>query len=325
MPKTESVNTNYPSASSPSKPSQKDNKNSIIILLIVALIGSWIYFIFARNQSNNVIEEKNAQYATLDSAKTAVQQEYDLALVRLDGLTQSNKGLDSLVKTRNAELDILKSKFRSLVGKQNATAAELAEAKKLVGQLNVQIDDYVREIERLQAENQQLNIEKGNLTAENKTLNENLSTEQSARKNAEDKVDIGSTLHASNFNIEAIFEKKSGKEKITGSSRRADKLRISFTLDENRIATSGTKQLFIVAKDPSGKVIKEDALASGTIGSRVDGQVDFTTKLEIEYKQSEPKTVGFDLRQTEKYTKGTYSIWVYQNGYKIGQGSATLR
>jgi regulator of replication initiation timing len=211
------------------------------------------------------------------------------------------------------------------VGKQNATSADLAAARRLVSELNGRIDDYVKEIERLQGENIQLTADKNNLTNENKNLSNNLANTESAKKEAENKVDVGSTLHASNFNIVAINERNSGKEKSTTSAKRADKFRISFNLDENRIATSGTKQLFIITKDPSGKVIKEETLASGTINTRQDGQLDFTTKLDVEYKQSEAKFVSFDLRQADKYTKGNYSIVVYQNGFKIGEGVAVLK
>jgi hypothetical protein len=66
-------------------------------------------------------------------------------------------------------------------------------------------------------------------------------------------------------------------------------------------------------------------LASGTINTRQDGQLDFTTKLDVEYKQSEAKFVSFDLRQADKYSKGNYSIVVYQNGFKIGEGVAVLK
>ncbi len=303
----------------------KDNKSNIIILLAILLVGSWGYFLYARNEANNVIAEKNADYSTLDSAKNAVQNEYNAALLRLDELTVSNAGLDSIVKRRNTEMDVLKGKFKSLVGKQNATAADLAEAKKLVEELNGKIDDYVKEIERLQTENKQLTVDKENLTTENKNLNTTLASTEAAKKDAENKVDVGSTLHASSFNITPINEKNSGKEKSTSSAKRADKLRVSFNLDENRIATSGPKQLFIIAKDPSGKIIKEEALASGSINTRQDGQVDFTTKIDVDYKQGEAKNISFDLRQTEKYLKGNYAVVVYQNGFKIGEGIATLK
>ena len=303
----------------------KDNKQNIIILLAILLVASWGYFFYAKSQSNAVIAEKNADYANLDSAKNAVQTEYNAALLRLDELTASNAGLDSIVKKRNTEMDILKGKFKSLVGKQNATAADLAEAKNLVAELNGKIDGYVKEIERLQTENKQLTVDKENLTTENKSLNTTLASTEAAKKDAENKVDVGSTLHASAFSITPINEKSSGKEKSTSSAKRADKLRVSFNLDENRIATSGPKQLFIIAKDPGGKVIKEEALASGSINTRQDGQVDFTTKIDVDYKQGEAKNISFDLRQTEKYMKGNYAVIVYQNGFKIGEGIATLK
>jgi regulator of replication initiation timing len=222
-------------------------------------------------------------------------------------------------------MDVLKGKFKSLVGKQNATAADLAEARNLVTELNGKIDGYVKEIERLQTENKQLTVDKENLTTENSNLNSTLASTEAAKKDAENKVDVGSTLHASAFSITPINEKNSGKEKSTSSAKKADKLRVSFNLDENRIATSGPKQLFIIAKDPGGKIIKEEALASGTINTRQDGQVDFTTKIDVEYKQGEAKNISFDLRQTEKYIKGNYAVVVYQNGFKIGEGIATLK
>ncbi len=319
------MNTTYPSASNQFPEPKKDNKSSVIILLSIALIGSWIYFFYARNEANSVIDEKNAQYATLDSARNTIQREYDSAIVRLEELTQTNTGLDSLVKTRNAELDVLKSKFRSLVGKQNATSEDLSQAKKLVSDLNSRIDDYVQEIQRLQAENQQLNMDKTNLSTENKNLNTTLSAANTARKQAEQKVDVGSTLRASGFSIVAIHERNSGKERSTSSAKRADKMRISFNLEQNRIATSGTKQLFIIAKDPAGKVIQEEGLASGMFDTRQDGQLEFTTKLDAEYNQNETKNISFDLKQSEKYMKGNYRIVVYQNGFNIGEGMAVLK
>ena len=319
------MSSNYPSSGGYGNSNQKDNKKNIIILLVILLIASWAYFFYARNEANQVIVEKDAQYATLDSAKNQVQKEYDEAMLRINDLTSMNSGLDSLVKTKDKELSVIKDKFKSLIAKQNATKADLEEAKNLVKELNGKISDYVQEIERLQAENKQLTTDKNNLTAENKTLSTNLTNTEIAKKEAEDKVDVGSTLHASGFKITAINERNSGKERSTSSAKRADKLRVSFNLDENLIAKAGTKQLYIIAKDPSGKVITEETLGSGKVGTRKDGQIDFTTKIEVEYKTGELKYVGFDLRQTEKYTKGNYSVVVYQNGFKIGEGIAVLK
>jgi cell division protein FtsL len=317
--------TTNPTSGSFSQETKKDNKGTIIIVLLIALVISWVYFFYTKNQTNNLISEKDAQYSTLDSSKNSVQKEFDDAMVRLEEMTQTNVGLDSLVKTKDKEMQVLKTRFRTLVSKQNATAEDLAEAKVLVGELNGKINDYVREIERLQAENKQLTVDKAGLTADKQNLEKNLATTEVAKKDAEDKVDVGSTLHASSFQIAAINETNSGKEKSTSKAKRADKLRISFMLDENRIAISGTKMLFIIAKDPSGKIIKETALGSGSFDTRQDGQLDYTTKLTTEYTQGESKSINFDLKQTDAYSKGSYTIIVYQNGFKIGQGIAVLK
>jgi len=319
------MSTNFPSSVGPSEGQNKNNKNNIVIILAIVLVASWAYFFYARNEANNVIAMKEADYATLDSSKNVIQKEYDDAMIRLEQMTATNSSLDSLVKSRDEELNQLKSKFKGLVNKQNATASDLAAAKKLVGDLNGKIDEYIKEIGRLQKENKQLTTDKENLTTENKTLSSNLAVTESAKKEAENKVDVGSTLNASSFTIKAINEKSSGKERETASSKKADKLRIAFNLDANRISTSGTKQLYIVAKDPTGNTIKEQALASGSLATREDGQVAYTTRLDIDYKQGETKYVSFDLRQGDKYSKGTYSIVVYQNGFKIGEGQAILK
>jgi hypothetical protein len=61
------------------------------------------------------------------------------------------------------------------------------------------------------------------------------------------------------------------------------------------------------------------------INTRQDGEVDFTTKIDVEYQQGVSKGISFDLNQLDKYVKGNYAIVVYQNGFKIGEGIATLK
>ena len=319
------MTTNYPSAGGYNDEPKKDNRGTIIIALVIALIASWGYFLYSNNKTNNLITEKDAQYTVLDSTKNAIQKEYDDAVVRLEEMTKTNSSLDSLVKTKDTEMEALKGKFRNLVNKQNATAKDLADAKSLVGELNGRINQYIQEIERLQAENQQLSTDKANLTSEKKVLEQDLNTTQIAKKEAENKVDVGSTLHASRFSISPINEKNSGKEKTTSRAKRVDKLRISFLIDENRISVSGKKILYIIAKDPAGKVIAESDLGSGKFDTRQDGNLDFTNRIEIDYVQGQEKSISFDFKQAEKYMAGNYSIWVYQNGFKIGEGVALLK
>jgi myosin heavy subunit len=317
--------TNYPSASPQTPAPKKDNRGLIYGVLIAALLGTWGYIIYDKSKNKEVMQQKDVQYAALDSSKNQVQKEYEDALLRLDAMTGANTKLDSLVKTRDKELEQTKSRIKTLVSKQNATAADLAEAKSLIKELNGKIDGYVAEIERLQGENQTLTQEKNTLTTQKAELEQNLSTTTTAKQAAEEKVDIGSTLHASNFKINAINEKSGGKEKATSTAKRADKLRISFQLDENLIAPSGVKDLYIMVTDPAGKLVSEQGLNSGTFTTRKDGEKQFTNKVSVNYEQGAVKPVSFDLKQTDKYQPGNYKVEVYHNGFKIGENTVVLK
>jgi TolA-binding protein len=317
--------TNYPSATPQSPAPKKDNRGLIYGILIVALLGTWGYIIYDKSKTKEVMQQKDVRYTMLDSSKNQVQKEYEDALLRLDAMMGANTKLDSLVKTRDKEVEQVKARIRTLVNKQNATAADLAEARSLINQLNSKIDGYVAEIERLQGENQSLTAERNTLTTQKTELEQNLSNTQTAKKAAEEKVDVGSTLHASNFRIAAINEKSGGKEKATTTAKKADKFRISFDLDENLIAPSGQKDLYILVTDPAGKLVSEQGLNSGTFTTRKDGEKQFTNKVSVDYEQGARKNVSFDLKQTDKYQPGAYKVEVYHNGFKIGENTVQLK
>jgi myosin heavy subunit len=317
--------TNFPSATPPAQEPKKDNRGLIYGVLIAALLGTWGYIIYDKSRTKEVIQQKDVQYAALDSSKNMVTKEYEDALLRLDAMTSSNTRLDSLVKSKDQELEGLKGRIKNLVNKQNATAADLKEARALISELNGKIDGYLVEIQRLQAENQQLTQDKQTLTTQKAELEQNLATTSTEKKAAEEKVDIGSTLHASNFKINAVNVKGGGKEKNTSTAKRADKFRISFDLDENLIAPSGKKDLYVVVTDPSGKVVSEQGLNSGSFTTRKDGEKQFTNKVSVDYEQGAKKSVSFDLQQTDKYVPGNYKVEVYHNGFKIGENTVVLK
>ncbi|HEX5668530.1 MAG TPA: hypothetical protein VFX73_06975, partial [Chitinophagaceae bacterium] len=179
--------TNYPSASPQTPAPRKDNRGLIYGVLIAALLGTWGYIIYDKSKTKEVIQQKDVQYTMLDSSKNQVQKEYEDALLRLDAMTGANSKLDSLVKTRDKELEQTKSRIKTLVNKQNATASDLAEAKSLIKELNGKIDSYVAEIERLQGENIVLTQEKNTLTTQKAELEQNLTTTTSAKVAAEEK------------------------------------------------------------------------------------------------------------------------------------------
>jgi len=163
------------------------------------------------------------------------------------------------------------------------------------------------------------------VTRQRDKIQKDLDSTSSIVKEKENVIDIGSTLHASNFNIIGVNEKSNGKEKVTSTAKRVDKLRISFDLDENMITQSGQKELYIVITGPDGNAIALDEQGSGKFNTRDGEEKTFTQKLDINYIQNKKQTVSFDWKQNANFESGNYKIEVYNNGFKVGEGTRPLK
>jgi len=316
------------SATSSNQPRKTDNRKIIYAVLIAALLGTWGYIIYDKSKSNESISQLQTQYSNVDSARNEIQNQYNEALARLDSATGNNTQLQGALTERQKEIDNLKRQITSITSKRNATAGELERARNLINQLNMRIDDMYAEIQRLKTENQtlatsnkRLNNEKQQLTTEKGQLQENLTSSETARQQVED---VASTLHASNMNITPLHIKGSGKEKETTTAKRVDLLRISFDLDENRIAATGNKEIYVTVTAPDGRPVTM-ASGSGTFDTRGEGTKTYTNKVNIPYEQGKRSAVSFDWKQEAKYQLGEYKIEVYHNGFKIGEGTKTLK
>jgi hypothetical protein len=312
---------NFPAGTEPQqKPTPKKNDYRTILTggLLVALLGTWGYIIWDKNKTSQKTEQLTTQIATSDSAKNELQSELNDATMRLDMLKTTNARADSLIKTKDKDIEDLKARIQGIINNKNATAAQLADARALITQLKNNINTYTAEIEKLQGEKIQLTEEKRVVTEERDVATKNFDSAKTVIKEKEDVIDVGSTLHAFNFNIVGLHERGS-KEKETTTARRVDKLRITFDLD-NRIAPSGAKEVFVCITAPNGTPVAVEALGSGKFVTRDGVEKLFTKKVQINYNQGEKQTVTIEWKQNSDFQTGNYRIEVYHNGFKIGEG-----
>jgi len=300
-------------------------RNFLIGGLIIALLGTWGYIIWDKSKTKEEKQQLTTQIVNADSSKNELQRELNDAAMRLDMLKTTNSRADSLLKTKDKDVDALKARVQKILNDKNATAAQLAEARRLIGQLNNSIEVYTAEIEKLQGEKIQLTEEKRVVTAERNAVKKNYDSATTVIKEKEDVIDIGSTLHASNFAIVGLQEKGDGKEKETVKAKKVDKLRISFDLDENRITQSGPKDIFVSITAPDGTPVTSDALGSGKFVTREGIERQFTQKVQVDYKQGEKQQVNVELKPETNFQTGNYRIEIFNNGFKIGEGIRTFK
>ncbi len=225
---------------------------------------------------------------------------------------------------RETEIGKLKNNIRSLLKKEKLTEAEKKKAEDMIKELNDKISGLEQQVAQLTQENQQLTTDKTQLTQEKEKLTTDLQTTTTAKVALEQKVDIASTLNASNINISPVKEKKNGVEKVTTTAKKVDKLVISFDVS-NRIATTGQTEVYVCITGPDGQPISVPALGSGNFTTREEGDKVYTAKVPVEIEAGKTKPVQFAWKQNSDFQKGVYKIEIYHNGFKIGEGTKELK
>ena len=319
-----STTTNYPSATPQSQPPKKDYKNLVIGLLAAGFLGTWGYLLWNNNKQEQVQTQQQAQISKVSDEKGQLQKNFDDALVRLDSLTGTNNKLTSQLNEGNGQIAKLKGNIRGLLNKQHLTEAEKKKAEELIKELNDKIGNLEQQVAQLTQDNQQLTTEKTALTADKEKLTNDLTTTTAAKQDLEKKVDVASTLNASNISITPMHEKSDGKDKETTTARKVNKLVIGFDVS-NRIAQTGQTDVYVCITGPDGKPISVPALGSGNFTSKEDGDKIYTAKVPVDFEAGKSKSVQFAWKQNSTFQKGNYKIEIYHNGFKIGEGTRELK
>ncbi len=310
----------YNSETTNNQERKKNYRGLIYTLLIAALLGTWGYILYDKSKTKETVQQLQTQITTEDNSRIALQQQFDAASLRFDSLTSSHVKLQGDLVEKDKKIRTLQGNIAGILKKRNATNAELADAKKMIDELNGKIEGLYADVEKLKQENQVLTTSNQQLTTDKTLLQDTLAATTSEKNRL---ADVGSTLHASNINIAAIDIKNSGKEKVTSTAKKADLLRVSFNLDENRISASGEKNLYVVVTAPDGTPISKGEV----INTRDDGEKKYTEKVLVNYEQGKPSNVSFDWKMDDgtRFQTGDYKIEIYQNGFKIGESGKSLK
>jgi len=295
-------------------------KNTLIIVLAIALVGTWAYLLWDKSQSQDTIDLQAAQIENLDADKASIQKEFDLAIIRLDSVTNTNVTLTNQVTEQQRDIESQKAAIKKILSDRNATKASLQQAKSMVSDLNGKIAALENQIAMLKQENLELTQANTTLQGEKEGLEKDLTKSTAQNAALAKTVDIGSTFSASSIQIASIDVKASGKEKTTASAKRVDKLLVRFDI-ENRIAPSGPADMYLIVTDPAGKVITEKGFMLPT---REDGDRSYTALIAVNYEKGTRQTVEFPVRAGQ-YSKGTYRLEIYHNGFKIGERNCPLK
>lgn len=298
---------------------KKRNYTWIYLSIILLLLASNIYFFTKNNKASEQVLLVEEQKDEADSARAILQSEYNASLARLDDLTGKNSKLDQQLKANSAELAKAKERIEQILKNQNASKQEIAEARGLITRLNGKIAGYEKEISRLKKENVVLTSERDSVVNDNAELHQ-------SNEGLQQKVNLAKVLHASNIRITGVILGRR-KEKETSKAKRVDVLRVIFDIDENRVAESAVRDLNVRILNPSGSLLSNAALGSGSFELAENGRTSYySISKKVSLQTGQPlSNIKVDWQQSAEYEKGNYTIEIYNEGYLIGRGTVSLR
>lgn len=299
--------------------------NKKIYLAIIALLlitnSATLYLYFTTNKEKT---DLTTQKIELENDFKNLNDTMDAKKMELEELRGENDELDSMITTKQEEIDEQKKKISSLFAKGKMTAAELKNAKEMISQYETSIADLKKQVEELVAQNQQLNTQNQQLSTDLTTEKQTTSQLTEENKGLSKKVELGSLLQLQNIEVMGVKKKGNGKEIDVRKAKVVESLRISFETGENKVLDAGNLSLYVRIINPKGETISVADQGSGTFKmAESDQEVQFTKQADFDYSQANKKVVIYWSQNVN--TPGTYKVEVYQSGYVVGLGQVELK
>ncbi len=291
------------------KKENNNNVSKIIIGLLVLLLAGASAMYFSKNT-----ELKEAK-TTLTTEITNLKEDLKNQKVLLNQKIEENDVLnEDLIKQRD-DLDEMLNKLNNA----EISIGTLSKYKNKYLKLKMDIEDLMIKNDMLQMANKLLVSEKdsisGKLNAQKK-LNNSLATQVVINNK---KIQIASEVVVLALKGISIKERKSGKQILTNKARRANKLKICFSLAPNALADKGSQELYIQVIAPGNNILGENSTLK--FGNNI---LDYTLKSKFNYDKKALNICEYISEPKKGFAKGTYFINVFRNDKIVANNSFDL-
>jgi cell division protein ZapB len=303
---------------------QKSKRNGLLIGLILALLAGNLAQFYFSQQDQEEIEKK---------AVVIAQQSIDLQKANLE-LDSMRKELD----TKIAEVLKLGGDTASLGELKRQIERDLKDARgKLritrvaMDELRSRIERYEEIMERKDDEIAQIKQERDVLFKDNQKLKTKIVQREDSIENLKktksqlaSQVALASVLKAEDVKVTIIDSKGKEREDDKYKAKRIAKIKVAFTISDNKVAKIETKDVYLQVRDEAGNVLYDVATGGGMFKNTAGDEMPFTSKLSFFFDNKTPN-LSFVWDRGSEWKAGNYQVLVYCEGERIGQGSFIVR
>lgn len=300
--------------------SNENRKKSGLLWVLIALLAItngvtfWMYT-QEKNKAANEIIVKEQVIVERDNVKgelLQLQKDYD-------NLQTNDKALQAEIDAKKAEI----AQLLEDAEKHKGDAYIISKLKKESETLRQIMRGYVRTIDSLGTLNKTLIVEKDNVLKELDTEKGKTTTLNKEKEDLKATIQKGSVLTCFNIVAKGVKFKSGGKkESETSKASRTEKIKVSFSLGENKIAKAGEKTVFVRIVTPDGKEMAKNYDDNYRFTfDKSSGY--FAGKQSLNYANTEISGVTY-CEGKDPLVAGNYIIEVVCDGVIIGNTSLRL-
>ncbi len=292
----------------------------IIIIILLALNGLFIYNYF--NTDKKLVQTEEKLFAT-DSVRAELDKILGETQSNLDLYKGKNSELDAFLKEKNDSLQEYADRIDNLLRSGRLNKVQLAKAMEEIDQLRYYKRKYLNQIDSLSTQITALNNENKDLRGKvdkEKRQNESLNMENVRLNN---KVAIGAKLNVKTIYVTGVKTRSNGKERETNRASQLEKLRVTYTIDENYVNDPGEKTIFMKVIGPDGATLYNEAAGSGTFTFQGQESL-YSVKQQMEFDQKAKEMTTYWTKGST-FGKGSYKLELFIDGFLIGSSNFELK
>jgi len=286
----------------------------ITIGILLAIIAVMAFMLFSQKKEI-IVHEKDSEAVNteLKGQLDSLLAEHERVKVSYGQLSDSLSDRDSIINARAKEIkQLLGSKAELVVVKQ-----KLAQLQQITQVYKQQIDSLFTVNRALKDENEKIKVD-FNLEQQKTT---NLSKDKEALN---EKITGAAVLKA--YKVSAVAYKSKGvdKEKETDKAARTDKIKVCFTVGENKLVSTGYKRFFVRIARPDNVILtRGPAYTFQFLGQTL--QFSAMETLNFEGESADVCTYFERPANGAELIKGKYLVNIFTEDREIGQTSFELK
>lgn len=287
-------------------------KIAIGVLLAIIAVMAWM-LINQKKEVTTLVQNTDTQQLQLQNELDSLLAEHEKVKITYGELSNSLTERDSIINLKAQEI-------KSLLGSK----AELAVIKRKLAQLQEITQVYEHQIDSLFTVNRALKAENEQIKTDYNLEQQKTSDLTKDKEELNEKITGAAILKA--YKITAVAYKSRGvdKDKETDKAARTDKIKVCFTVSENKLVSPGYKRFFVrIARPDNAILTRGPAYTFQFLGQTLQ----FSAMETLNYEGDAADVCTYFERPANgpELAKGRYYVNIFTEDREIGQTSFELK